>query len=73
MISTIIGQSLYSLFWVNYLRDIYLLGSIAYFEENKLLSPHQFGLRANQSTIDALLCFEKEIINATNANEDVCV
>jgi hypothetical protein len=50
-----------------------LLGSIANFEENKLLSPHQFGLRANQSTIDALLCFEKEIINATNANEDVCV
>jgi hypothetical protein len=55
------------------MRDIYLIGSIAYFEENKLLSPHQFGFRANQSTIDALLRIEKEIIDDTNANQYVCV
>ncbi len=54
------------------MRDIYLIGSIAYFEENKLLSPHQFGFRKNESTIDALLCIEKEIINATNANQYFC-
>jgi hypothetical protein len=45
----------------------------AYLEKNHILSPYQFGFKPKNSCTDALLAIKKQIFDARNNNEYVCV
>lgn len=44
-----------------------------YLEKNHILSNFQFGFKPKNSCTDALLAIQREIINARNNNEYICV